>query len=295
MAIEISIRNKSDKNAIPSVSYITGEVFQYGSFDGTRLNINGKGPDGSIRMFDPKHIGRSISVNFAQNEIDLFLPLPTSAEDIDDFYETAKRVSDFWGGEVEAEQDGEPFDPYDTTELADSAKETSLGALKMITTGEYKNPILFCALWAIYLDDDDIKLLGDGSDLATLRDFMHKMQNIDAYYARPNLCRTKYSSSIFGMYVFTEGVVSIVPAAPRVPYGFNNPKTGKPLEIEDWYICLYSGTEDKILGHVMYDDFLKALKPDDYLRYDAQNLLLKGLTRERIDFMIKKFGTEPPK
>lgn len=294
MAIEISIKNKSGKNAMPSVSYIIGDIFQYGSFDGTRLNINEKGPDGSISMFNPKHIGRSISVNFGKNEINLLLPLPTSAEDIDDFYETAKRVSDFWDSEVEAKQDSEPFDPYNSKELADNAKATSLNVLKEITNGKFNNPILYCALWAIYLDDNDVEQLGDGSDLAALRDFMHKMQNINAYYARPNLCRTKYSDTIFGMYVFTDGVVSIVPAAPRVPLGFNNPKTGKPLAVDDWYICLYSDSEEKILGHVMYDDFLKALKPDDYYRYDAQNLLLKGLTRERIDFMIKKFGVSPP-
>lgn len=294
MSIEISIKNKSDKNEIPSISYITNDIFKYGSFDGTRLNINEKGPDGSISMFNPNHIGRSISVDFGKNEINLYLPLPTSAEDIDDFYETAKRVADFWNGEVDASQDGQPFDPYNSKQYSDDAKETSLIVLQQIIKGEFKAPVLYCALWAIYLDDRDIKELSNGDGLNALRDFMHKMQNIDAYYARPNFYQTKYSDTIFGIYVFSEGVVSIVPNAPRLPLGFGNLQSGKSISVEDWYVCLYSDTEEKILGHVMYDDFLKALKPDDYYHYDASNILLKGLTKERIDFMLKKFGVSPP-
>ncbi len=295
MSIEISVKNKSGKSDAPSVSYITGDIFKYGAFDGTRLNINKTASDGSICMFNPEHIGRSISVNFGKDQIDLFLPLPTSEEDIDDLYETAKRVADFWSGDAEASENGIVFDPYNSMELADAAKAESLRKYKELIGGKYNNPIIFCALWALYLDDDDIKILADGGDLAAFRDYMHRMQNIDAYYAAPNICKTKYSDDLFGLYVFTQGVVSIVPSVPRVPYGAVNPKTGEPLVIDDWYICLYSYSEEKILGHVMYDDFLKSLRPEDYYRYDAQNILIKGLTRERIEFMLKKFGVSPPR
>lgn len=294
MAIEIIIKNKSSKKELPSIDTITDGKFKYGSFDGVRLNMEEKGPDGSISMFNPEKIGRGMSIGFGDDEISLFLPLPTSAEEIADFYVAAARVADFWNGEVEASQGGEIFDPYDSSTLAENAKTNSIESIKEITSGKFKNPILFCARWALYLDNNDIELLKEGNPLDALSEFMHRMQNIDAYYARPNIMTTKRRDSIFGMYVFTEGVVSIVPAIPRCPFGFKNAKTGRPIEIEDWYICLYSNNEETVLGHVMYEDFLKALKKEDYLRYDAQNILLKGLTRERIDFMLKKFGTLPP-
>lgn len=294
MSIEINIKNKSKNNTSPSVEYITDNLFRYGSFDGTRLNHNERGPDGSISMFNPNLIGRSISVDFGKDEINLYLPLPTSAEEIDDFYNTAKRVADFWGGEVETKQDGTPFDPYNSEELAEDAKITSEKAVGQILNGEFQNPILFCALWAIYLDKNDVELLKDGKPLEALRDFMHKMQNIDAYYARPNLLTTKRRDGIFGMYVFSENVVSIIPAAPRIPLGLKNPKTGKPPVVEDWYICLYSSSQEKVVGHVMYDDFFKALKPENYIRYDAQNYILKDFSLEQIEIILKKFGTSPP-
>lgn len=294
MAIEIVIKNKSSKKELPPISVLTNDVFKYGSFDGVRLNMEEKGPDGSITMFNPARIGRGMSVGFGNNEINLFLPLPTSAEETDDFYELATRVADFWNGEVEALQDGVEFDPYNSGEFAENTKQTSMVALKKLTDGEIQNPILFCARWAIYLDNNDIDLLRVENPLQALGEFMHKMQNIDAYYARPNIMTTKRHDCIFGMYVFTEGVVSIVPAIPRCPFGFKNAKTGKPIIVEDWYICLYARKEEKVIGHIMYDDFFKVIKNEDFLRYDAQNILLKGLTREKIDLMIKKFGTLPP-
>lgn len=294
MAIEIIIKNKSSKKDLPPIEVLTNGKFKYGSFDGVRLNMEEKGPDGSMTMFNPERIGRGMSVGFGDNEVSLFLPLPTSAEEVTDFYAIAARVADFWNGEVEASQDGQEFDPYNSSEFAENAKLTSITSIKEITDGNFKNPILFCARWALYLDDSDIELLKGDKPLDALSEFMHRMQNIDAYYARPNIMTTKRHDCIFGMYVFANGVVSIVPAVPRCPFGFKNSRTGKPIVVEDWYVCLYSNEEDKVLGHVMYDDFLKALKKEDYLRYDAQNILLKGLTRERIDFMLKKFGTLPP-
>lgn len=95
MAIEIIIKNKSAKNELPSIDVLTGGKFKYGSFDGVRLNMEQKGPDGSISMFNPERIGRGMSVGFGDNEISLFLPLPSSAEEIADFYATAARVADF--------------------------------------------------------------------------------------------------------------------------------------------------------------------------------------------------------
>ena len=82
MAIEIIIKNKSAKKELPSIDVLTGGKFKYGSFDGVRLNMEQKGPDGSISMFNPERIGRGMSVGFGDNEISLFLPLPSSAEEI---------------------------------------------------------------------------------------------------------------------------------------------------------------------------------------------------------------------
>lgn len=294
MAIEIIIKNKSAKKELPSIDVLTGGKFKYGSFDGVRLNMEQKGPDGSISMFNPERIGRGMSVGFGDNEISLFLPLPSSAEEIADFYATAARVADSWNKEVEVSQGGEIFDPYNSSKLAEAAKASSIESIKEITSGKFQKPILFCARWALYLGEGDLKFLKEGNPLEAFSKYMHRMQNIDAYYARPNIMTTKRRDCVFGMYVFTEGVVSIVPAIPRCPFGFKNAKTGRPIEIEDWYISIYSHDEESVLGHLMYDDFLKALKKEDYLHYDAQNILLKGLTRERIDFMLKKFGTLPP-
>lgn len=294
MAIEIVIKNKSSKKELPPISVLTNGIFKYGSFDGVRLNMEERGPDGSITMFNPERIGRGISVDFGDNEIRLLLPLPTSSDETNDFYKLVASVADFWNGEVEAVQDENTFDPYNSDELVENTKQASIIELKRLTDGEIKKPILFCARWAIYLDDSDIELIKSDKPLESLGEFMHRMQNIDAYYARPNIMTTKRHDCIFGMYIFTEGIVSIVPAVPRCPFGFKNAKTGKPIVVEDWYICFYSREEEKVIGHIIYDDFFKVIKNEDFLRYDGQNILLKGLTREKIDIMIKKFGTLPP-
>lgn len=58
------------------------------------------------------------------------MPLPSSAEEIADFYATAARVADFWNKEVEVSQGGEIFDPYNSSKLAEAAKASSIESIK---------------------------------------------------------------------------------------------------------------------------------------------------------------------
>lgn len=160
------------------------------------------------------------------------MPLPSSAEEIADFYATAARVADFWNKEVEVSQGGEIFDPYNSSKLAEAAKASSIESIKEITSGKFQKPILFCARWALYLGEGDLKFLKEGNPLEAFSKYMHRMQNIDAYYARPNIMTTKRRDCVFGMYVFTEGVVSIVPAIPRCPFGFKNAKQADLLRLK---------------------------------------------------------------
>lgn len=84
----------------------------------------------------------------------------------------------------------------------------------------------------------------------------------------------------FGALVLTEGVETVLPAAPWERYGLD----GKP--VADWRLVLVSTATQGILGMADYRGVMVRLEP--YIQGRREGLVLtKGLTRAQLEGLLK--------
>ena len=80
--------------------------------------------------------------------------------------------------------------------------------------------------------------------------------------------------------------MSIIPAKPSVPFGFDDPETGKPLEVSEWFVSFYSITRDDMAGRIPYEKFIEHIS-QKAKRYDGSRIIIDGMQMDEIDEIVK--------
>ena len=116
------------------------------------------------------------------------------------------------------------------------------------------------------------------------------IQYLDAFSANQNLYKSN-ESSIFGVYVLTETVPTILPYKPVVEYRYYN--VVKNEDVKRWEIRLVGINGDskdsssyEMLGVMEYSEFIEKLPKEKYKLIDANNILVEALTREDMDAIL---------
>jgi hypothetical protein len=283
MGLDVNIYQKKFlKKSLP-FKVILGNL-SFGSMDEyERLREGEMGGNGFV-MFNPAHIGRGIGVEWSplvKSKVYLRLPFPASAEDIDDFYDVAERICAYWKVD-EIEQDGGIVPVSGFPAQREHQKNFNLEVLNGMSKDEAGNLCqIFGAIHPLFLGDEDRARFSAAESLDSFRDFMHERQSIDAYYASPGFYKMNNSDEITGTYFITEGVRSIVPKEPYVPFRFE-------AEVSDWQVCLASETRDCAVGRCNYADFIGSLA--GFSAFDDKHIVIEGLSLEKIDEIIDKHG-----
>lgn len=281
MSIEISITQKGLMKSPLRLSTICGDSLQYGNFDGLRLDAGVIG-EAEVILFNPLHIGRGFSVVWKEGEkerVDLRLPTPAAAEEIDDFYDTVERILSVWK-KTNILQDGQEIQAEDFPHIREDMKQFNLRALKDYSSQDTAFT-LFCAFWPITPLPEDFKRFAEAETLDVFRDYLHAMQDIDVYYAKPMFYSNE--GEIVGVYTLTEDVRSVFPLSPRVPFGLLG-GDGSALEVDRWIVFLVSLTKDETLGEVSYQDFLDSLSGQQV--YDADNVIIEGMPLDALEALV---------
>lgn len=293
MSVEITIKQRGlFKKPLP-LEIILGDNLKYGAYDGLRLAHDEMG-NGEFVAYNPQHIARGFSVQWQEGEkqqIYMRLPVPTCAEEVDDYFDTVERISSFWK-KADIEIDGNPTTMDEINRSRQSMKEFNLSTLNMYGSGKYGEGVhyIFCAFWPIALGEREKKRFANAENLDDFRDYLHERQSIDAYYAKPSFYQK--GNEVFGMYAFTEETRSIFPNKAYVPFGVNEPGSNSPLKADNFYVTLYSISKDTSLGAVRYDDFINSLDEDDFEYYDGANKIIEPLGYEKMMDIVEKYKVE---
>lgn len=293
MSVEITIKQKGFfKKPLP-LEVILGNNLKYGAYDGLRLAHDEMG-NGEFVAYNPQHIARGFSVQWQEDEkqqIYMRLPFPTCEEEVDDFFDTVERINSFWK-KADIQIDGNPTTMDEINRGRQSMKQFNFGLLKMYSNGKFEgeNHQLFCAFWPISLGKTEKKRFLASKSLDDFRDYLHEMQSIDAYYAKPSFYKGR--GEVFGMYVFTEETRSIFPNKGYVPFGVNEPGSNKSIKVDNFYVTLHSITKDTSLGTVRYDDFMNSLDEDDFEYYDSQNKIINPLGYDKLKSIVEKYRVD---
>ncbi len=279
MGIDITIRQRAlIKKELP-LEVIVGEKLVYGAYDGLRTNPGQMG-EREIIVWNPDHIGRGFSVQWKTGEkkkTDLRLPLPSTDEEIEDFYETVRRIAQFWQTDVEEEGQKAKIDVF-MAGLDDMKQFNSRMVAQMadqVFMGEkYRTQMIPAVMCPLHMGMTEARIFAQEPE--KFGAWLHEKQSVDAYYPMPQYYDRK--GETVGRYVLTTDVPTIFPRTPQVPFGFMDVDTGLPLVCERYEIVFRDPERNELFALMEYDEFLNRVDPEKTEYFDGDCFLLQGMT-----------------
>ncbi|MFV0396254.1 MAG: DUF4299 family protein [Coprobacillaceae bacterium] len=285
MSVDVTIKQKGMFKKALSMQDFLGNTFKYGVLRANIIDFDKRDEEGFI-LYNPNAIARGIYVTYAEGNkstVSLSLSLFTSDREVDEFYDLIIHLCDIWKTNV-FEQDGTQYRISDIKEQRINIKNTCLSSLEEFLT-KYQGYMIFGAYNPISIDQEVADMLLEKKDLKVLGEYLHTLQKQDVYYARPSFYQGE--KGIFGIYTLTEDCDSVFPIEPMIPFGMKDPQTGGKLEVNHWYLGVYSISEEKILGQIDYFKFVEYVKLEEQSKYDARTNILKGLDIKHLKDMLE--------
>ncbi len=289
MSIDISIVQKGLFKKTMPLEVILGKELHYGCYEGILCLETGKLGEKEFIAYHPEHIARGFSVVWNPQEkerITLRALTPSTPEELRDFYDAVKRMTDYW--QCTLEVDGNRVQPDEFQKGFANMLDFDRRALKhfaqRVVSKEIGDQTLFSAFWPLVMGKPEAERFVNDPDAYTA--WLHEKQSIDAYYANPSFFRTE--DGIVGRYALTEGRLSIFPVKPYVPFGIIDPETNKELQCDRYEIFLYSITRQGTVGVAEYSRIMQSIDQNKMSRYDANHVLIEGLTLEEMETVFRK-------
>lgn len=262
MGVDVTIHAKGLFGKAPALKDLLHAGMGYGVMDEYYRLQEGQTGEYTV-VYDMFHIGRGYEVKIDKKSVCLRLPLPAGKREIENFYRLTERICEMMKVRQFLRDDA-PARLEDIPAYIACDADASLKALESIEKKVGEDPCsamyLFGAMHPIAVGTRELEMIG--GSLEGMDEFFHNMQNMDVYYAGAKVYRRK-DGSVFGVYVLTAGVRTILPFRPGL---FMNDE----VQIDEWYVGLVPGEEE---GHMVeYDKFLE--KADTGAVYDTEHFLI---------------------
>ena len=283
MSIDITLRQTAAKKKALPLEIILGEELVYGAFDGLRTNPGQLGERDFI-AWHPEHIGRGFSVEWKEGEkrrVDLRLPLPSSNEEIRDFYGCVERIAAFWNCGVE--EDGEKAELSVFLSGLEAVQETNdrmiVEMAEQVFMGEKDGSMIMpAAIWQLAVGKEEAREFLRAPE--KFAPWLHDRQMVDAYYAMAQFFDR--GGKTVGRFTLPVGVPTILPRIPQVPFGYVDTETGLPLVCDTYEIAFYDPEEEKLFACMEYDSFLDRVDATLCERFDDDCFLAQGMDKKEL-------------
>lgn len=296
MGVEVTIHNKKLIKRPLTISDVAGSNPYGHADDWFRLE------DGLVQginiIYDQRHIGRGFEFNWTgddRNEISLRLNFLSTNYDIHLFYECIRNIMTLWGAK-EFTQDGSSYRLSDIDDCEARTRQDNMRYLseQKERAEEFGTTIILGAKNPVFLECNAIAEFADKGDLEGYATLLHNTQDQDLYYAVPRIYKTA-QGAFFGNYAVTATADAVFPLKASEPLFFKNPDTGEDLECDFFTVSLCSLEKDAIVARISFEDFKKEVDLDSMPRYDAEHVILRDMTEERIDRIVAKNYPDPLK
>lgn len=290
MSIDVVIRQKGLLKKRLPLNVILGKELACGVYDNAlRLDEKPENPDraGEILVYRPERYARGVSVVWTAQEkrqVSLRALTPSTVQELRDFYGMVARISGFWSCSLEV--DGNPMSPAEFQagfdDMLDFNRRMTEHMARQILKDENKELTFFSVRWPLTAGRDEALRFLENPD--SFGEWLNDRQSMDVYFAAPGFFQTE--EGIVGRFALTAGVRSIFPTVPRVPLGFADPETGKPLEVSRWEAALCSLEDDAPLGWLEYGEMIGKIPQGKTSRYDESAILIEALSRDELLAML---------
>ena len=277
MSLDLTIRQKGIIKKTLPISVILGDRLHFGSYDyAWRLEYE-KLSENEFIAFLPDALARGFSVTWNSEEkqsIEMRMLTPTSREEIREFYAAVSRIMDYWNADLFVE--GEKISLKKWTAGIDDYIDFNTRALNSYCEAVIKDSenamTFFSAFWPLTIGQEEASRFMDNPE--AFEAWMHERLSIDAFYSAPMFYEE--DGHIYGRYLFLEDCRTILPTNPSVPFGVNDPDTGKKLICNDFRVGVYP-REGDILADVDFGQFIDRLPADQVSRYDEKSVLIEPI------------------
>lgn len=272
MSVEVAF----NINGVNGVDFFSFPNAGYGGRDDNfRLTKLEEGEDTFI-VYKKDRICRGFVVMLHGGHGHAYLDLPTSAEDIEIFYQYIKYLCDKVGDTTFILNGEEVSTEYISTYIQHDIK-VSENILKevqqVLESGEHQEFYVFGVMNPICLGLEQIQQIA--GDLANFTMYMHNLQNQDIFYAGVQLYKNGADDSTMGILVVSEDCTT---SLPDEPFLFND-----EITVDRWIVGLYFDS-----GETKYISFDKLLaNVDTSRRYDAKRFIVT-LNHEEMEKIIEE-------
>lgn len=286
MAIEIEIKQTRLFKAALTEEDLCPAGLQTGHWNHAGVLDEGPDPGGRV-VYDPRRPGRGCYVSAVPGEKEraaLRQNLTCTPRDLEVLYSLTERICRAWKTD-RFEQDGAPCRLSDIPRLKEEQRKGCQSFLSFMARQweEHKEefPLITGAVFPLYLEQETAERMREEDSLDFFAGYLEQKQAVDCYYAKPNFFRHNNGVDVLGVYSLTEGVDTILPAAPFVPPLYRlylQDFTLKDEEVTQWQVALgRTYTENgqmqfQTLGYVPFDRFARWAGLETQPRFDARHV-----------------------
>ncbi len=286
MSVNVVLKQKIFGNKTIPLEIILGDNLTFGSYGDEGLEV-GKITGSEIIIFNSNRMARGFAVDWTRNEkkrVIFSLPLPSTTEEITDFYSSVERVAKYWNAKIEI--DGTTTSIEEFKNGLDEMLEMNMNAIKLHAKGIFNginDSLSFPTVrFPLNVGKEEAEIFVENPE--KFAEWLHEKQNTVAAAPEPGFY--DWEGKICGYYKVVNGVSLILPNEPKAPFGARNPLTGAPLEIEQWSVVLFVSDEEEPLDEIGYFDFMDRIPDEKVTKFDGDKILISELTKEEIKSLI---------
>lgn len=279
MALHFEIKQKQNEQTITSVEQLVSDNMAYGFYEDIYCLIEGETGNPTV-VFDTEHIGRGVEVEIDEEHIFLDISVPATEADVELAFTLLDKALSLCGTTTFVFEE-EDFTKEETEQLKSKIKAFQQKYLPMIgeqlAEGPNKEVVIYGAIHPIAFGPDELKQIGE-NDWQKYGDFLHQLQDLDVYIAKPILMPTP--DGIVGIYVLTDSIASSFPL---------NPDYLVQHEVSRWLVGFFDRETNDDVGMISYENFLK--NTDTGHKLDAARFMVKK-DLEEMKRLLEKYGEE---
>lgn len=280
MSVNVTIKRKGLLKKDLKIEDVLFDGMRYGIMDEAYRLEEGKVGKYTV-VFQDEKIGRGYEISFEKGNVNLNMSLPTSEDDIRFFYEYVRKLCDkMHTKEFIREEEKVTFSQVDSfIEMDIQSSEEALKVIEeKIKLEKYGNVYLFGAMNPICIGKKEISTIK--GDIKKLGELMHRLQKMNLYYAKASVYQRK-NGVLFGVYVLTENIPSILPYQAKLLV------TDKEMKVTEWNIGFV--IDGEVQGFIPYDDFLNSIQKDK--EYDSEHFIIT-MKKKEIKELLDKYRVD---
>ena len=254
----------------------------FGSYDDYYILEEEKIYDNTMILYNPQKFARGIFMDlnkFVSGKVTLSVNLPTTPSEIDDLFNVINEIINQYVN-VSLYIEDDKYDKNILGDLKDDLNKSCLDNLRQIASNNPQLKLIQTLVKFPYtFSDEDREKFKNAKDLTEYEELLHKIQDVDIYYAKPIL-RQKPGGDVLSCYSVSNNCTSVFPIdGKNVLCRYNQ-------DSKHTIITFFILEEMKIVGGMYdYNDFINYMLDkgveyfdDDHIKVDLSSQDIYDIT-----------------